>query len=403
MVNDDDYKISGRNITALEHFAKSTNIMEVIFARVPKPTGNSLISLIQLVLSALALRIDHHTVWSFEVSQRMSYMSIFAEPLFRGRSGTDVNIDWALHAVNFFRHHALRRDENTLYGPWMDLTEKNNGLGLPQLMKEALTNAGPATIGQNWKGTYGELLGPLPSFTLLTFNLKPSSTAVRFRKFAILLIRMIPITRIRTLTAVKELSRYDIFSRSSSALSVLLIFSQRLELEFPPKPKFAWPQLFENHLLSVTFHRDRLSGLNPPRVTRAQHSRMPTYGPQTFPLASSRRFEGIGWDDEEFYAAGWINPLPAQYGIPGFKRMTMMKFFQDEFGVVDVNALWAYEGVVLPGDQIVVGRWWAPEGLDPNSIENMYSGPFILWNVDSLMSFKKKNQQAEEFDASLGA
>jgi len=27
--------------------------------------------------------------------------------------------------------------------------------------------------------------------------------------------------------------------------------------------------------------------------------------------------------------------------------------------------IWAYEGVVLPGNQIIVGRWWYP---DPNEV-----------------------------------
>jgi len=39
----------------------------------------------------------------------------------------------------------------------------------------------------------------------------------------------------------------------------------------------------------------------------------------------------------------------------------MMKYFIDENGVWDDEALWAYEGVVLPGGQIILGRWWSPE------------------------------------------
>lgn len=78
--------------------------------------------------------------------------------------------------------------------------------------------------------------------------------------------------------------------------------------------------------------------------------------------------------------------------------MTMMKFFQDEVGHVDIDALWAYEGVVLPGDQIIVGRWWSPEGLDADSRANMYSGPFILWNVDGLEAYKEEKKVAEQIE-----
>jgi hypothetical protein len=47
-----------------------------------------------------------------------------------------------------------------------------------------------------------------------------------------------------------------------------------------------------------------------------------------------------GFDDEEFNAVGWINPLPPQSDIPGFARVTMMKYFVEESGAVDYGALW---------------------------------------------------------------
>ena len=62
--------------------------------------------------------------------------------------------------------------------------------------------------------------------------------------------------------------------------------------------------------------------------------------------------------------------------------MTMMKYFEDPSdGSIDMSALWAYEGVVLPGGQMMLGRWWSPgDGLG----RDMYSGPFILWCVDGV-------------------
>lgn len=115
-------------------------------------------------------------------------------------------------------------------------------------------------------------------------------------------------------------------------------------------------------------------------------------------MSASRRLEGAGYDDEDFFSAGWINPLPAQHNIPGFKRLTMMKFFQDENGLVDIDALWAYEGVVLPGDQIIVGRWWSPDDASANGRRSMYSGPFILWNVDGLQAFKQEQKEAAQIE-----
>ena len=69
--------------------------------------------------------------------------------------------------------------------------------------------------------------------------------------------------------------------------------------------------------------------------------------------------------------------------------MTMMKYFINSDGDLDMDALWAYEGVVLPGNQIIVGRWWSPE--HHLNLANIYSGPFILWNTDCGEAFKAFN------------
>lgn len=45
----------------------------------------------------------------------------------------------------------------------------------------------------------------------------------------------------------------------------------------------------------------------------------------------------------------------------------MMKYFRDALGFFDENALWAYEGVVVPGGQLIFGRWWSPEEGGYNS------------------------------------
>ena len=67
--------------------------------------------------------------------------------------------------------------------------------------------------------------------------------------------------------------------------------------------------------------------------------------------------------------------------------MVMMKYFKTDSGHIDYDALWAYEGIVLPGDQIIVGRWWSPEA--PIQLSKIYSGPFILWNTDCAANYKK--------------
>jgi len=43
--------------------------------------------------------------------------------------------------------------------------------------------------------------------------------------------------------------------------------------------------------------------------------------------------------------------------------------------------MWAYEGCVLPGNRIIVGRWsWITDTQIQD--DDIFSGPFIFWNVD---------------------
>lgn len=71
--------------------------------------------------------------------------------------------------------------------------------------------------------------------------------------------------------------------------------------------------------------------------------------------------------------------------------MVMMKYFITAAGSIDHDALWAYEGVVLPGDQIIVGRWWSPQ--TPIQLSKVYSGPFILWNTDCGTKYREVQDQ----------
>ncbi|KAI9722760.1 MAG: hypothetical protein M1828_004456 [Chrysothrix sp. TS-e1954] len=149
-------------------------------------------------------------------------------------------------------------------------------------------------------------------------------------------------------------------------------------------------------------------------------------------------FHGTGMDEQKFITAGWLTPLPSQDGFPGFQRFTMIKVFavhrdndddsvnavkdlcepaclwvgvDSEWpGAIDSDGAWVYEGVVLPGAEVIVGRWWRGEpdnagagvalsdqgfrdgavrGPELNLRESerrnarsLYSGPFMFWCVD---------------------
>jgi hypothetical protein len=84
-----------------------------------------------------------------------------------------------------------------------------------------------------------------------------------------------------------------------------------------------------------------------------------TQGRSTAKAAENIQFEGHGEDlEDEYNALGWLNALPPQAGIPGWQRITFMKHFMDDFEQPEQDNLWAYEGVVLPGGRIILGRWW---------------------------------------------
>lgn len=98
------------------------------------------------------------------------------------------------------------------------------------------------------------------------------------------------------------------------------------------------------------------------------------------------QFVGQGEDlEDEFNAIGWLNPLPPQAGISGWQRITFMKHFIDDFDQMDqveLDNLWAYEGVVLPGGRIILGRWWfASERVDFDVSQSVYMNEILDTNA----------------------
>lgn len=120
---------------------------------------------------------------------------------------------------------------------------------------------------------------------------------------------------------------------------------------------------------------------------------------------------------------GYLQPLPSQRGVPGWMRITMLKFkwpvgrsatrndvypqfmskhsnkffwsiMASDIAMDDVphddgearlqeNTCWAYEGIVLPGGRFMAGRWWWINPDDPNGMRRsdstQQSGPFMYW------------------------
>ncbi|KAF2189704.1 hypothetical protein K469DRAFT_561995 [Zopfia rhizophila CBS 207.26] len=260
----------------------------------------------------------------FDESQKAVYETAKVAPIFHGFNKQQVNMEWVLHCLNFFRYHMMDKVTATLRDTvaQMDATQK------PYAWCSELQE-GSYPLSKYWKGTYAYLdrheLDDIRSATVNEFgfidrNVEPGGTI------------------------------------------------QTLNLEFVTSRKLPWPKLFERHLHS-------LSRPQHPR-TRAQHR---PKSRNADPV--SIRFTGEGEDEESFFASGWLNPLlpqPVGLEIPGWQRITFMKHFVNDDEQLDHDNLWAYEGVVLPGGRLILGRWWYAD----DNPEEFNTGPFILWAVE---------------------
>lgn len=183
-----------------------------------------------------------------------------------------------------------------------------------------------------------------------------------------------------------------------------------LELEFTPAECAPWPQVFEDHLHSIpqssflenplNHHEskiERAKELHPWEIIDGERSH---FDPKAIGTTTAAKLEegrdflpfiGTGVDDRPFRCSGIVHALPMVQGIPGWQRITFMKYFTGAdpasltdpyyppfYNVNEDSPHWAYEGVVLPGGHMMLGRWWNPM---ERSDKRKCTGPFIFWNV----------------------
>ena len=113
-----------------------------------------------------------------------------------------------------------------------------------------------------------------------------------------------------------------------------------------------------------------------------------------FITAQSSIFIGHGdmfHGDQRLRFAGVIHELPAQSGISGFQRLTMVSFDKPESGTLkngyldareedlEKEIIWTFEGIMLPCGNVILGRYDIGEGWDFTETRR---GPFIYWNQD---------------------
>lgn len=290
---------------------------------------NPLLAAVKLICSQFLFEVPdaNHQVFAIEDSQRAVYLATNAAPIFKGPTHQVINVEWILHCMNFFRHHMMCVETATLFDNINDLpvTQK------PSKWQEAL-RYGSYPLSQSWKGTYSYL--HWPELKKLR-HLGPDESLDVFISD-------------NNIDEGKIQASHGYFFKGG----FLLMMVQSLTLHFDngDAEKRKWPASFERYLQSL-----RNSAL-PSHTTQG---RTRSKGKNTEHSFHNIPFTGVGEDlEDDFYALGWLNPLPEQEGIPGWMRITFMKHFMDDVDMVEQDNLWAYEGVVLPGGRIILGRWW---------------------------------------------
>ncbi|KAF2691128.1 hypothetical protein K458DRAFT_382702 [Lentithecium fluviatile CBS 122367] len=330
------------NLAALSKFVMNSWIL-LDGKRPPPPKGNNPKG-VHPALAAVRLMCAHflfdlggarHNILGIDESQKAVYAPTNLAPLYISDKKNEVNMEWALHCLNFFLFHMKNPDASLLH----DKVEELDSFDRPSAWREPL-KAGSYPLNKCWKGTYAYMLRP---------------DLDRFREYA---------------SGKKHLRPEDtIFSD----LNVEEGCIQSIQFDFDSEGGATWPDAAEQRLRS---QRETIFD-----HTRAQHSKRNKIDPEG---ERSKNIQVTGWgndQDDHFYMTGWLNPLPDQSGIPGWQRITLMKHFEEELDMLDEDNHWAYEGVVLPGGRIILGRWWWAN--DEVDFDDEYGGPFILWAVDS--------------------
>ena len=145
---------------------------------------------------------------------------------------------------------------------------------------------------------------------------------------------------------------------------------------FSDQSKFSskkWPSSWEAILSSDPFTESN---------TETKDRPSPRLSKKTVPKSEIKEFWGSCRGSKHGHYFGRVHAVTPQQGIHGFQRITMIQFYTKIVNgapVYDDSQVWAYEGCVLPGGSIIVGRWWDPR--DDITDDSCTSGPFIWWNV----------------------
>ncbi|KAB8302162.1 hypothetical protein EYC80_005609 [Monilinia laxa] len=304
--------------------------------------SNTLVLLIQLCLTWISWdrRYCTNTISHFDLSQLEAYASPVRQPIFLGKRKNDLNVRWCLHVANFFKFHLKAgKGEGLLAHAYADLPQTQ----CPQPWLGQL-QPGTQQLGSHWKGAY--------------FYVNADELA-----------------KMRMAGDDTDSGPYSDELDGGEFFQDISLFFDTQKFD-----KQHWPESWERVLQSDPFSSTAPEPVNRHGPRRNTRSRKDIKKPVEVPNPGLKYFYGSSNDSSStahFYGA--VHAIPPQGGIPGFQRVCIMKFFPDENGNFDAGQCWGYEGCVLPGGRIILGRWFDARS---DSAVNVMSGPFVFWNVD---------------------
>lgn len=115
---------------------------------------NPMLAAVKVMCSPLLFAHEHskHHVFAVEMLQRTVYAATNKAPLYEGIHLTEVNMEWVMKCMDFFRHHMMNHEVLSLTDAMEDLT----ALQKPTAWQEPLRN-GPYPLSRGWRGTYSYL------------------------------------------------------------------------------------------------------------------------------------------------------------------------------------------------------------------------------------------------------
>jgi hypothetical protein len=115
---------------------------------------NPMLAAVKIICSPLLFEYENikHHVFAVEQLQRAVYASTNQAPIYEGLDHTELNMNWILKCLDFFRHHMMNQEVVTLG----DAMEELSVLQKPTAWQGPLKK-GTFPLSKHWKGTYSFL------------------------------------------------------------------------------------------------------------------------------------------------------------------------------------------------------------------------------------------------------